>query len=85
MYQLVWDDADPTSETMPSKVVKANYDKLSDAKHQAEVDIGNGKRIIGISKDDKFVWVADDHKDKKDHSLERVTLHNGRVSWTFKK
>jgi hypothetical protein len=85
MYQLVWDDADPTSETMPSKVVKANYTKLADAKHQAEHDIALGKRIIGIAKDDKFVWVADDHQDKKDHRLDRVTLSNGRVSWNFVK
>jgi len=84
MFQLVWNDADPTSETMASKVVKANYASYEDAMAQAEVDLAIGKRIVGIAENDELVWVADDHSEKKNNKLEKVTLGNGRTSWNFK-
>lgn len=66
MFQLVWNDADPESETNSEKLIKANYATLKQAKEQAEHDVEMGKRIVGIAdKDGKFVWTAEGHEDKK--------------------
>lgn len=66
MFQLIWNDADPESETNPEKLIRANYATLKEARAQAEYDVELGKRVIGIADNNgKFVWTAEGHEDKK--------------------
>ena len=66
MFSLVWNEADPTSETAPVKLHRAYYSTKKEAIIQAEFDVEIGKRIVGVAdKDGNFVWTTEEHSDKK--------------------
>lgn len=48
MHQLVWNSADPESETKPRQIFKANYASLEDALEQARHDVSIGIQVLGI-------------------------------------
>ena len=47
-FFLVWDDGDPESVTAPSKVRRARYATLDEARAQGEHDLSLGKRVLRI-------------------------------------
>lgn len=74
MFQLVWNEGDPSSENRPEKLIKANYATKAQAIAQAEVDIEVGKNVIGVvDSNGKFVWTSPDHEDKKDKKVIKAT------------
>lgn len=77
MFSLVWNEADPTSDTAPEKLHKAHYATKKQAIDQAEHDVSLGKRVVGVAdKDGNFVWTADDHSDKK-----KLVINSGAAEY----
>ena len=81
MFQLVWNEGDPSSENRPQKLIKANYATLEEAKAQAKVDIEYGKNIIGVlDEDGKMIWTAGGHP----HLKNKKVIHTGAASYPWK-
>ena len=81
MYSLVWNEADPSSDTAPEKLYKANYatkkEAMEQAKHDYEVV---GKRVVGVTDDDDvLVWKT------KEYSKKKRLVRTGAVehAWAF--
>lgn len=47
-HQLVWDVADPESETKTQKIVKSNFSSYEEALVQARHDMSLGINVLGI-------------------------------------